>query len=158
MTAKAYLTLLVEFIPCLFASISLSILCSSFKLFKNGRSPWSKYLEYSIFSSLLIVRSTFSRFCSSSNTIKFWETSSIYFDLCQHLQDARENEKLTFTGASKRKHALQLQFPRHTGQASAMSSSGVCGYLHDKMLQTNYENCNRPDIRIVIIQCYAIFF
>lgn len=38
----------------------------------------------------------------------------------------KESEKRpTLTGTSKRKHALQLQFPRHTGQDSAISSSGV---------------------------------
>lgn len=38
----------------------------------------------------------------------------------------------TLTGTSKRKHDLQLQFPQHTGQDSAISSSGVLGYLQNK--------------------------
>ena len=37
--------------------------------------------------------------------------------------------RLTSVGASRRKQALQLQFPRQTGQASAMSSCVILIYL-----------------------------
>lgn len=40
---------------------------------------------------------------------------------------------LTLRGPSLRKHALQLQLYRQTGQASAMSSSEVLGYLQMKI-------------------------
>lgn len=41
----------------------------------------------------------------------------------------RERERQTLDGASIRKHALQLQFIRQTGQASAKASSDILGYL-----------------------------
>jgi hypothetical protein len=41
-----------------------------------------------------------------------------------------EKEKLTLIGVSNRKHALQLQFSRQNGHASAIASSAVLGYLH----------------------------
>jgi hypothetical protein len=45
----------------------------------------------------------------------------------------KQQKKLTLIlelrGTPKRKQALQLQIPRHTGQASAIASSTVLGYL-----------------------------
>lgn len=46
----------------------------------------------------------------------------------------------TLTGASRRKHALQLQFPRQNGQALAISSSFVIGYLRNKPKDSQLRN------------------
>lgn len=61
----------------------------------------------------------------------------------------KELEKQTLTGTSMRKHALQLQFSLHTGQASAKASFGILGYLTYETKMEKFQKCRKIDSKVV---------
>lgn len=109
-----------------FASISFSIICSSFNCFRYGRSSCRIYFEYSTFSAALNSSSNFSLSYIKQQQLRTYD--QIPKRTLKKVGTC--GRKITFIGISMRKQALQLQFFRQTGHDSTKASCGTPGYLH----------------------------
>lgn len=58
----------------------------------------------------------------------------------------RWKEKLTVITPSIRRHVLQLQLPKQTGQEEAISSSDILGYLEEIKLKIYKDDIMRAQI------------